>query len=133
MVTGNYFSGLGVHPVVGRGFLPDEDRAPGEKPVCVLNYNFWREHFQGDPNIAGKPIQINGHAFTIVGVAPQRFHRHPDVQLYARCLGSRDDGANGYPALPQCRTARSEGRDYRWMTSVGRLKPGVTRQQAEPR
>src|SRR6266404_9445993 len=51
-VTDNYFSGLGVHPVVGRGFLPDEDRAPGEKPVCVLSYNFWRRQFQGDPNIA---------------------------------------------------------------------------------
>ncbi len=50
IVTGNYFSGLGVHPVVGRGFLPDEDRAPGENPVCVLNYNFWKRRFQGDPN-----------------------------------------------------------------------------------
>ena len=49
VVTGNYFSGLGVHPVVGRGFLPEEDRAPGEKPVCVLNYNFWQRRFHGDP------------------------------------------------------------------------------------
>src|SRR5271167_1978473 len=70
IVTGNYFSGLGVHPVVGRGFLPDEDRVPGQKPVCVLNYNFWKRRFQGDPNIAGKTVKINDHAFTVVGVAP---------------------------------------------------------------
>src|SRR5579864_9175951 len=73
IVTGNYFSGLGVRPVVGRGFLPDEDRTAGEKPVCVLNYNFWRRHFQGDPNIAGRSIKINDHAFTVVGVAPRGF------------------------------------------------------------
>jgi hypothetical protein len=73
VVTGNYFSGLGVHPVVGRGFLPEEDRAPGERPVCVLNYNFWQRHFQGDPKVVGRTIKINDHAFTVVGVAPHGF------------------------------------------------------------
>lgn len=58
VVTGNYFSGLGLHPVVGRGFLPDEDQAPGAKAVCVLNYNFWRNRFHGDPDIAGKTIRM---------------------------------------------------------------------------
>ncbi|HLK18165.1 MAG TPA: ABC transporter permease, partial [Bryobacteraceae bacterium] len=61
VVTGNYFSGLGVHPMLGRGFLPEEDKAPGQKPVCVLNYNFWQRRFQGDPNIVGKTIRINDH------------------------------------------------------------------------
>ena len=73
IVTGNYFSGLGVHPVVGRGFLAEEDRAPGEKPVCILNYNFWQRRFQGDPKVAGKTIKINDHVFTVVGVAPHGF------------------------------------------------------------
>src|SRR5215472_2720216 len=73
IVTGNYFSGLGVHPVVGRGFLPEEDRAPGKNPVCVLNYNFWQRRFQGDAKVAGRTIKINGHEFTIVGVAPRGF------------------------------------------------------------
>src|SRR5579863_9251949 len=71
VVTGNYFSGLGLHPLAGRGFLPDEDQAPGAKAVCVLNYNFWRNRFHGDPDIAGKTIRIEDHPFTIVGVAPR--------------------------------------------------------------
>ena len=79
IATGNYFSGLGVHPIVGRGFLPDEDEKPDEKPVCVLNYNFWQQRFHGDPEIAGKTIKLEGHAFTIVGVAP-RIHRNRVVQ-----------------------------------------------------
>src|SRR5580704_3524875 len=45
--TGNFFSGLGVHPALGRGFTADEDRAPGEKPVCILGYNFWLRRYQG--------------------------------------------------------------------------------------
>ena len=74
LVTGNYFSGLGVHPAVGRGFLPEEDLVPGEKPVCVLSYKFWASgDEEGDPNVAGKTVKINNHSFTIVGVAPQGF------------------------------------------------------------
>ncbi|HYL72761.1 MAG TPA: ABC transporter permease [Bryobacteraceae bacterium] len=125
IVTGNYFSGLGVHPIAGRGFLPDEDHAPGEKPVCVLNYNFWRRHFQGDPNIAGRTIKINGHAFTVVGVAPRGFigttlfQFIPDVWV---------------PVMMQQTIAPGnylEGRGNRWIALRGRLKPGVTRRQAE--
>ena len=94
IVTGNYFSGLGVHPVVGRGFLPDEDRAPGEKPVCVLNYNFWQRRFQGDPNIAGKTIKINDHALTVVGVAPRGFIGTTVIQFRSGCLGTGHDAAD---------------------------------------
>ena len=127
IVTGNYFSGLGVHPVIGRAFLPDEDRTPGAKPVCVINYGFWQRRFHGDPNIEGKTIRIEGHAFTIVGVAPRGFigtgifHFVPDVWV---------------PVMMQQTIAGSfgnylDGRDRRWMEVRGRLKPGVTRQQSE--
>jgi predicted permease len=126
IVTGNYFSGLGVHPVLGRGFLPEEDRAAGEHPVCVLNYNFWRKHFQSDPNIAGKSMRINGHPFTIVGVAPHGFLGTrlftfiPDVWVP---LAMQQTLAPGYGD-------RRENRDSRWLEVRGRLKPGVSRQQA---
>ena len=126
VVTGNYFSGMGIRPILGRVFRPDEDRAPGEKPVCVLSYNFWRQHFQSDPDIAGKRIEINGHTFTIVGVAPRGyigarlFTFVPDVWV---------------PVMMQHAIAPNfgnflEGRDNRWVEVRARLKPGVTRQQA---
>ncbi|HML16969.1 MAG TPA: ABC transporter permease [Bryobacteraceae bacterium] len=127
IVTGDYFSGLGVHPMIGRGFLPDEDRAPGAKPVCVINYGFWQRRFHADPSIEGKTIRIEGHAFTIVGVAPRGFlgtglfHFVPDVWV---------------PVMMQQTVAASfgnylEGRGNRWIDIRARLKPGVTRRQAE--
>ena len=126
IVTGNYFSGLGVHPVLGRGFLPDEDRAPGQKPVCVLNYNFWKKRFQGDPNIAGKTIQINDHALTVVGVAPHGFigttlfNFVPDVWVPVMMQETIAPGGNFMV-----------GRNNRWMNVRARLKPGVTLRQAQ--
>jgi macrolide transport system ATP-binding/permease protein len=126
IVTGNYFSGLGVHPALGRGFLPEEDRALDEHPACVLNYNFWRRHFQSDPNIAGKSMRINGHPFTIVGVAPHGFLGTrlftfiPDVWVP---LAMQQTLAKDYGD-------RRESRDNRWLELRGRLKPGVTREQA---
>src|SRR5580704_15030681 len=127
IVTGNYFSGLGVHTVVGRGFLPEENRAPGQKPVCVLNYNYWQRRFQGDPKIVGKTIKINDHPLTVVGVAPHGFigttlfNFVPDIWV---------------PAMMQRTIAPSEGnflegRDNRWINARARLKPGVTLKQAE--
>ncbi len=128
IVTGNYFSGLGVHPVVGRGFLPDEDRALGEKPVCVLNYTFWQRRFQGDPDIAGKTVKLEGHDFTIVGVAPRGFigvtlfNFIPDVWVPVMMQ----------PAIAPTSPEMTTRRDNRWMGSVrARLKPGVTPKQAE--
>ena len=119
VVTGNYFSGMGIRPILGRGFRPDEDRAPGEKPVCVLSYNFWRRHFQSDPDIAGKRIEINRHAFTIVGVAPRGyigarlFTFVPDVWVPVMNFGNF-----------------LVGRENRWVEVRARLKLGITRQQA---
>ncbi len=126
IVTGNYFSGLGVHPALGRGFLPEEDRAPGEHPVCVLNYNFWRKHFQSDPNIAGKSIQINSHPFTIVGVAP---HGFIGTRLFTFIPDVWVPLAMQQTIAPEYGNYR-DGRDKRWIELRGRLKPGVTREQA---
>jgi predicted permease len=127
IVTGNYFSGMGVHPIFGRGFLPDEDRAPGKKPVCVLNYNFWRRRFQSDAKAVGKTIRINGHPFTVVGVAPRGFigatllQFVPDVWV---------------PVMMQQTIVPNygnflEGRANRWLELRGRLKTGISQEKAQ--
>jgi len=73
IVSGNYFTGLGIGTSIGRTFGQEEDRAPGANPVMVLSYAFWQRGFQGDTQIVGRTIKVNGTAFTIVGVAPQEF------------------------------------------------------------
>jgi predicted permease len=127
MVSGNFFDLLGVKPAVGRAFLPDEDRVPGEKLVTVLSYAFWQRRLGGDAALVGRTITLNGSAFTVVGVAPPGFK-----------------GANAIfsPALwvptmthPQVlRGFFQENFDSRralLFNAIGRLKPGVTIEQAQ--
>src|SRR5580700_2659242 len=127
IVTGNYFSGLGVHPVAGRAFLPEETREPGSNPVCVINYNFWRRKFEGDPGVVGRTIKINGHEFTVVGVAPRGFvgttlfNFIPDVWVPVTMQQTIAPAEGNY----------LEGRDNRWVNLRARLEPGVTRAQAQ--
>lgn len=73
LVSGNYFDMLGLRAVVGRTFLPEEDGAPGAHPVVVLSHELWQQRFDGDRGIVGRVISLNGHGFTVVGVAPPRF------------------------------------------------------------
>jgi predicted permease len=73
IVSGNYFTGLGIGARIGRTFGPEEDRAPGASPVIVLSYAFWQRQFRGDPQIPGHSVKVNGTVFTVVGVAPQEF------------------------------------------------------------
>ena len=129
MVSGNFFSVLGARPLLGRGFLADEDAVPGEKLVAVLGYGEWQKRYGGDPGIVGRTISLNGGAFTVVGVMPNGFK-----------------GANaiGAPALwvpymtyPVTTTgffreiAQPTQRRGLVFNIVGRLKPGVTVEQAE--
>ena len=73
LVSGNYFDVLGVRPILGRGFLPEEDQTRGAQPVVILSYSSWQKRFAGDPNIIGHTALINHHAFTVIGVAPKDF------------------------------------------------------------
>jgi len=74
IVSGNYFTVLGVRPAAGRFFLPEEDRVPGARPVVVLSHGFWTRRFGGDPGVVGRSITLNGHPFTVVGISPRGFH-----------------------------------------------------------
>jgi predicted permease len=73
-VTGNYFTMLGLKPFLGRLILPSEGQTAGADPVIVLGYDYWKTHFGSDPGVVGKSVSVDGHAFTIVGVAPESFH-----------------------------------------------------------
>lgn len=73
LVTADYFEVLGVHPVLGTSLLSTRGNEAANDPVAVLGYGLWQSRFGGDPNIIGKPIQINLHRYTIVGVAPKGF------------------------------------------------------------
>jgi predicted permease len=119
-VTANYFDVLGVTAIVGRGFTGDEDAAPGGHPVAVLSYGAWARQFGSDRAVVGRPLVINGRAFTIVGVMPPAFKG--TATLFAPDLwipfSMYDAVQPGTPWL--------ESRRWRWLGVVARLKPGVT-------
>ena len=70
-VSDNYFTVLGAPMSLGRGFLPEENRAPGAAPVIVLSHLFWQRQLHGDPDILGKTITLRRKAFTVIGVAAE--------------------------------------------------------------
>ncbi|MGB7844355.1 MAG: ABC transporter permease [Candidatus Acidiferrum sp.] len=121
--TANYFDVLGVKPVQGRGFLPEEEMKPGGAPVVVVSYALWQSHFSSDPSAVGRTLQINRHSYTIVGVAPPGF---------VGCkTGLRDD-----VWIPLVMTSEVwgwnpvENRGAFWLNVLGRLRPGVASRQA---
>ena len=73
IVSGNYFTVLGVRPALGRFFRSDEDRTPLANPLLVISEGFWKSRFGGDSTVIGRTVTVNGHPFTIVGVAPAAF------------------------------------------------------------
>lgn len=124
-VTGNYFDLLGVKPLAGRLLQPEDDKVRGGHPVMVLSYTGWQKHFGGDPNIVGAKAQVNGREFTVLGVAPQGFFGTelffaPDV-FFSMSMQKELAGAD----LLDLRSSRG-------FFAVGRLKPGVRMEEAEP-
>ena len=127
-VTGNYFSALGVKPLLGRLILPTEGQAPDADPVIVLGYSYWQKRFGGDPSIIGKQVELNNHPATIVGVTPKEFHgtyfilnMEAYVPVNAPFYG--DTSKNAKQVLSQ--------RDNRSLTLMARLKPDVSLKQAK--
>jgi predicted permease len=122
VVSGNYFDVLGVTPATGRGFLADENRIPGRDPVVVIGHDLWHRRFNGDPNLVGQPIVLNGRKLTVVGIAP------PQYTGMFRGLASEV----WVPAMimPLLEPARGSdmvaSRGSRWVAMIGRLKPDVT-------
>ncbi|MGI9073308.1 MAG: ADOP family duplicated permease [Bryobacteraceae bacterium] len=123
--TGNYFETLGVKPLLGRFFGRAEDDKPGAHPVIVISYRYWQSHFAGDPNVVGRAVKINGYPLTIIGVAPPSF------------LGTELIIAGDFWVPMSMELEIEPG--YDWFHSrfaqnvwtMGRLKPGVSRAEAE--
>jgi predicted permease len=127
LVSGNYFDVLGVTPALGRAFLPEEDRTPGTHPVAVLSYGLWQRRFGADPKLVGRAITLNTFRFTVIGIAPAEFRGvrrgiTPDVYVPAQMLAQ---------AWPTSIPGGLNDRHFTWANLMGRLKPGISRAQAQ--
>jgi predicted permease len=124
-VTGNYFSALGVKPVLGRLILPHEAETFGEEPVLVLGHSYWQRRFGSDPGVLGKRVRVNGRVATIVGVVPKEFGGMYSV--------FEMDGYLPLGAVPalESRPRYQVDRNSRQILAFGRLKPGATLTDAQ--
>ncbi|MGH9885549.1 MAG: ABC transporter permease, partial [bacterium] len=125
LVDASYFGILGVRMVKGRAFRPDEGRNPGTHPVAVISYRTWQERMGGDENVIGRPIVLNGHAFTIVGVAPDEFNgvQHEErLEVFVPMMMQAI-------ALPQFGKLL-DNRGSWWLQAVGQIKPNVSLDRA---
>jgi macrolide transport system ATP-binding/permease protein len=123
LVSGNYFDVLGVQALLGRTFTADEDRTPSSHPVVVLSYGCWQRRFGGDPAIVGSSIQINGHTFTAIGVAPAGFTGTESVFTPEFWVPSM------MQEWVETRSGLESRGDGQWLP-FGRLKPGIDAEQA---
>jgi MacB-like periplasmic core domain len=125
VVSGNYYSMLGVPAVLGRTIIHTDDDAR-VTPVAMLSYRFWQKRFGGDPSVIGKQVNINSIPFTVVGVSQKGFEGTMQV-------GSIHDITLPLAWEPQLSGERSmmRGGGYWWLRIMGRLKPGVTAPQVQ--
>ncbi len=128
-VSGRFFQVLGVPALRGRVFDNTDDRHGGgtSGPVAVISYNFWKRHYQGNPDVVGKTVRLNRHKFEIVGVTPPWFtgldvDKGYDVAIPIGCE----------PLLNTDRSAL-EARSWWWLRIIGRLTPGESLRQADDR
>ncbi len=119
-VTANFFPALGVQPLLGRGFRPEDDR-PGGANVILLNHGFWQRRFGGKPDILGQSLTLNGAPYTIIGVLPPTLgFPYAQNQIWAPRVFEPE-------GLPPDLVQRGTG----YLTLLARLKPGVHLVQAE--
>jgi predicted permease len=127
MVSGTYFSTLGLNPSLGRVFTPEDDKLPDAYPYVVLNYAYWKSRFSSDPHIVGQSLILNNYKMTIVGVLQPGFNgmelgRSPS--LFVPIMMEKE-------LLVGNPTDMLKERRNRWVNAFGRLKPGVTRERAK--
>ena len=125
IVSANYFEALGVHPVLGRGFEPADDVGNDSHPVVVISDQLWRNRFKSDSQIVGKTQRFNNVPHTIIGIAPKGFYGTfvgRAIQFWVPVSMEETFESGGY---------KLEDRGARWIESYVRLKPGVSRAQAQ--
>jgi predicted permease len=125
LVSGNYFSALGLKPAIGRLIRPEEADRPGAEPVVVISYDYWQTRFRGAPEAVGQKLRVNERDLIVIGVAPKEFQGTmvplkfelwvPATMTPALLGGTRD----------------LEDRSMRAFSLIGMLKPGATREEAQ--
>ena len=134
VVTSNYFNMLGVRPLLGRLLVPADDEPSAER-VVVLSHSMWQREFGGDPAIVGKLITLRGLPYAIVGVTPEFFTGvvpllTPELFLPVRHVDEVEPAGVTDTVPSPTGTNALERRGQRWMFAKGRLRPGVTAEQA---
>jgi predicted permease len=145
LVSGDYFSGLGVQPQLGRTITPTDDQ-PGAAPVAVISYGYWERRFGGDPTVVGKSVPMNGIPFIIIGVAPPEFfgiqagnspeiwvplRKKTDLNEVREKRSATKPRGDGPEVLQQAQALSDfENRQSWWLRIMGRQKPGVSDAQA---
>jgi predicted permease len=125
LVTGNYFEVLGIKPAIGRVFNAADDQTPGAHPVAVLSHGYWTRRFGSDPAILNQTVTINGHPYAIIGVSAPGFEgiqvgQALDVMVPMMMKAQMTPTWNDL-----------DNRRSRWVTIMGRVKPGITPEAAE--
>jgi predicted permease len=125
LVSGNYFSALGLKPAIGRFIRPEEAERPGTEPVIVISYDYWQTRFHGAPEAVGQKVRVNERDLIVIGVAPRGFQGTmlplkfelwvPATMAPALLGGTRD----------------LEDRSIRAFSLIGMLRPGATREEAQ--
>jgi predicted permease len=125
LVSGNYFATLGVQPALGRLFADSDDVVRNGNPLVVLSFNGWQRRFGSDPHVLGQTLLVNGHPYTVIGVAQRGFH--------SVVVGDAPDLFIPMTMKPQITPGWDDLDEHqsRWINVFGRLKPGMTRSQAE--
>jgi predicted permease len=128
MASGNYFDVLGIRPFRGRLFMAEDDGKPGANAVAVISHSLWTKQFGADSGVVGQTLTLNGLPFTVIGVTPPGFKGTFSLAGPDRIwvpLSMREQLANG-----QLRQLMPNRR-FRWISMIGRLRPGIPFRQAE--
>ncbi len=134
IVSGNFFDTIGVRAQLGRVITTEDDKTPAAHPVVVISQRLWQTRFAADPNVVGRQLLLNGNAFTVIGVLPAGFDGLQlgsvrDLYVPMMMQATMRPPRAGYSG--EMNPDLLQVRGNRWLSSIGKLKPGVTREQAQ--
>ncbi|MEM7587961.1 MAG: ABC transporter permease, partial [Acidobacteriota bacterium] len=126
LATGNYFATLGITAERGRLFTAEDDQVRSGHPLAVIDHRLWQSRFGGEPNVVGKPVLINGQPFTVIGVVPASFTGNIPGFVIDLWVPMQMQ-----PVIMPSDADWLEARGQGWLSTFGRLAPGVTLEQSQ--